>query len=50
MRLFEFLPISQLFPEYPGLQLQVYEFMLSLQVPPFWQGLEAHSSMSMIFD
>ena len=33
-------------PEYPESQLQVYELIPSMQVPPFWQGLEAQSSMS----
>ena len=40
------LPISQLPPVYPGTQVQVYELIPSLHVPPFWQGLESHSLIS----
>ena len=35
---------SQLVPVYPGLQLQMYEFPLALQVPPFLHGLLEHGS------
>ena len=40
------LPVSQLSPVKPGAQLQVYAFTTSTQVPPFWHGLDAHSSTS----
>ena len=35
-----------MYPAYPALQLQVYRLMPSTQDPPFWQGFDAHSSMS----
>ena len=39
--------ISQWVPPKPALQfVQVYWFTSSLQVPPFWQGFEEHSSVS----
>ena len=40
------LPISQLSPACPGMQLQVYELIPSVHVPPFWHGVDAHSSIS----
>jgi hypothetical protein len=40
------IPISQLTPENPGAQTQLYPFIASKQVPPEPQGFEAHSSMS----
>ena len=40
------LPVSQLSPVYPGMQSQVYEFSPSVHVPPFSQGLDIQSSMS----
>ena len=40
------LPVSQLSPVYPGTQSQVYDFIPSVQVPPFSQGLDIQSSMS----
>ena len=40
------LPVSQSFPAYPGIQLQVYPFIPSMHAPPFRQGLEAHSFSS----
>ncbi len=42
----ECLPVSQWVPVYPGRHVQVYPFIRSLQVPPFRQGVDRHSSMS----
>ena len=39
------LPVSQLTPAYPALQVQVYELISTTQVPPFRHGLEVHASM-----
>ena len=40
------LPISQFDPLNPAEQLQWKSLNKSVQVPLFWQGLEAHSSVS----
>jgi hypothetical protein len=37
--------VSQLTPLQPDGQAHVYELMPSVQTPPFWQGLAAHSLM-----
>jgi hypothetical protein len=37
--------LPQRTPEKPGAQLHENPFTASMQVAPFWQGLEAHSFM-----
>ena len=39
-------PVSQVEPVYPSIQLQTNPFTWSSQVPPFTHGLLSHSSMS----
>ena len=39
-------PVSQFTPAYPSAQKQLYESMLSLQIPPFRHGELSHSSIS----
>ena len=41
----QWLPVWHWYPVYPGIQLQVKLSTLSMQLPPFWQGMLAHSSM-----
>ena len=41
-----FILFSQSSPSYPSAQVQVYIFVPSVQVPEFWHGLLAHSSIS----
>ena len=43
----EILPDSQCRPVYPK-QVQLYEFIPSVQVPPCWQGELSHSSISTV--
>ena len=38
--------LAQLTPKYPATQTQVNALASSLQGPPFWHGLEPHSSSS----
>ena len=40
------LPNPQLIPLYPTGQLQLYDLIVSAQVPLFWQGCWSHSFMS----
>ena len=40
------LPVWHVIPVKPSSQLQVNESIPSVQVPPFWQGLGSHSSLS----
>ena len=40
------LPVSQSVPSYPSAHAQLYPFTVSVQVPEFWQGSLAHSSVS----
>jgi hypothetical protein len=42
------IPVSQLYPVYPGWHVHVYMLTLSLHLPPFLQGELAHSVMSAI--
>ena len=41
-----FIPVSQSLSPYPPGQMQVNEFTWSRQKPPFWQGEDEHSSIS----
>ena len=43
---YRLLPVWQFVPSYPGAHVHVYWFIWSLQVPPYWQGLLAHSFVS----
>ena len=40
------LPVSQSVPSYPSAHAQLYPLTVSAQVPEFWQGSLAHSSVS----
>lgn len=42
----EYSPFSQKTPKVPGAQEHVNSLTPSVQVPAFWQGLLAHSSVS----
>ena len=42
----DLLPISQLLPSYPAVQLHQYPFMSSVHAP-FWHGEDKHSSEDM---
>ena len=41
-------PVSQFVPVYPATHAHVYVSMPSVQVPPFWHGFDAQSSMSVV--
>ena len=43
---FKYLLLSQLIPENPGTHWHVNWFIPSVQLPPFWHGLRAQSSIS----
>ena len=43
---FQCIPVSQLVPSYPAVQVHEYWFTWSTQVAPFMQGSLAHSSVS----